>query len=79
MIFSGLLPWNTYSANLKRGALMASCCVLCEILTPNNMDYHKIAGSPPDPKYVSIDSDFSINSVSILYNKCPWSNSRGIF
>lgn len=50
---------------------MASCCVLCEILTPNNMDYHKIAGSPADPKYVSIDSDFSINSVSILYNKCP--------
>lgn len=41
MIFLGLLPGNTYSAILKRGALMASFCVLCAILTPNNMVYHK--------------------------------------
>ena len=41
MIFLGLLPGNTYSAILKRGALQALLCVLCAILTPNNMDYHK--------------------------------------
>lgn len=57
MIFSGLLPWNTYSANLKRGALMASCCVLCEILTPNNMDYHKIALSLEETRSGSRGSD----------------------
>lgn len=41
MIFLGLLSGNTYSAILKRGALQALFCVLCAILTPNNMDYHK--------------------------------------
>ena len=30
MIFLGLLPWNTYSAILKRGALQALLCVLKE-------------------------------------------------
>ena len=46
---------------------MASCCVLCEIPTPNNMDYHKIAGFPPDPKYVSIDSDFRGQGENPVY------------
>lgn len=41
MISLGLLPGNTYSAILERGALQALLCVLCAILTPNNMDYHK--------------------------------------